>query len=274
MTCRGDALSLAEAGKNLVNNALRHGAPPVTLEVRREGADAVLAVRDRGPGMPEALWKGAGARFDRTGAVTPQSASIGLVDRRRRRGRPPRRAALRAKPVRRVRGGAGAARIRGSGMRRLALALALLAAGAEAQPAPEATARFGSGAGAATPDGARHHRRRALRPAARGLRRDHAAGRRPLRAMRAPTTCTRSRPPPAAAPRRSADLIVSSAVDLQVKLVNDGCAQPHRSVADRGAAAGGELARRALRGDRGAGGHRLQPRSRARRPRRRARAST
>ena len=34
--------------------------------------------RDRGPGMPEALWDGAGARFDRTGAVTPQSASIGL----------------------------------------------------------------------------------------------------------------------------------------------------------------------------------------------------
>ena len=28
--------------------------------------------------MPEALWDGAGARFDRTGPVTPQSASIGL----------------------------------------------------------------------------------------------------------------------------------------------------------------------------------------------------
>ena len=78
VACRGDALSLGEAGKNLVNNALRHGAPPVTLEVRREGPLAVLAIRDRGPGMPEALWDSAGARFDRTGAVTPQSASIGL----------------------------------------------------------------------------------------------------------------------------------------------------------------------------------------------------
>ena len=76
--CRGDALSLAEAGKNLVNNALRHGAPPVTIEVRREGAQAVLAVRDHGPGMPEELWQGVGTRFDRTGAVTQQSASIGL----------------------------------------------------------------------------------------------------------------------------------------------------------------------------------------------------
>ena len=50
----------------------------MTLAVRRDGAEAVLAVRDRGPGMPEELWQAAGARFDRTGAVTPQSASIGL----------------------------------------------------------------------------------------------------------------------------------------------------------------------------------------------------
>lgn len=78
VACRGDALSLAEAGKNLVNNALRHGAPPVTLAACREGGLAVLSVRDRGPGVPEALWAGAGARFDRTGAVTQQSASIGL----------------------------------------------------------------------------------------------------------------------------------------------------------------------------------------------------
>ena len=78
VVCRGDALSLAEAGKNLVNNALRHGAPPVTIKVRRDGAEAVLAVRDRGPGMPEELWEAASARFDCTGAVTPKSASIGL----------------------------------------------------------------------------------------------------------------------------------------------------------------------------------------------------
>lgn len=78
VACRGDPLSLAEAGKNLVNNALRHGTQPVVLSVRREGALAVLAVSDGGAGMPEALWERAGSRFDRTGSVTQQSAGIGL----------------------------------------------------------------------------------------------------------------------------------------------------------------------------------------------------
>lgn len=77
--CHADALSLVEACKNLVNNAFRHGAPPVTLEVRREAGQGVIAVRDRGPGMPEALWAGAAARYDRARGVTPQSASIGLA---------------------------------------------------------------------------------------------------------------------------------------------------------------------------------------------------
>jgi two-component system sensor histidine kinase TctE len=77
--CRADALSLVEACKNLVTNAVRYGAPPVTIEVRREGAQAVIAVADRGRGVPEALWAGAGERFDRTGGVTPQSAGIGLA---------------------------------------------------------------------------------------------------------------------------------------------------------------------------------------------------
>jgi two-component system sensor histidine kinase TctE len=76
--CRADPLSLTEAGKNLVNNAFRHGAPPVTLAITREGAMATLSVIDSGPGMPEAMWGDAGARFDRTGRVTPHSASIGL----------------------------------------------------------------------------------------------------------------------------------------------------------------------------------------------------
>ncbi len=77
--CRGDALSLAEAGKNLVNNALRHGAEPVTVAVTGGAGTAVLAVIDRGPGMPVALQGVAGTRFDTSGGVTATSAGIGLA---------------------------------------------------------------------------------------------------------------------------------------------------------------------------------------------------
>lgn len=39
---------------NLVENALRYGAGQVEIETRQEGAMAVVAVLDRGPGIPEA----------------------------------------------------------------------------------------------------------------------------------------------------------------------------------------------------------------------------
>ncbi len=78
-TCRGDMLSLVEAGKNLVNNALRHGRPPVAVIARAEGREVLLAVRDAGPGMPEAVRAAAGQRFGQTGGITAQSAGIGLA---------------------------------------------------------------------------------------------------------------------------------------------------------------------------------------------------
>ena len=118
-------------------------------------------------------------------------------------------------------------------MKRIVLALALLAGAAEAQPAPEATARFGSeqapgvltvlgttdvalfaplleAFAASTPRLAVNYEQWASNDL-------HAV---------AASACRGERPP--------ADLIVSSAVDLQVKLVNDGCAGPHRSVATAG----------------------------------------
>ncbi|HEU0221906.1 MAG TPA: ATP-binding protein, partial [Paracoccaceae bacterium] len=77
--CEGDALSLVEACKNLVNNALRYGAQPVTLAVCGEGAAALIAVRDCGPGLPEAHWADAGVRYARSTGVSPTSAGLGLA---------------------------------------------------------------------------------------------------------------------------------------------------------------------------------------------------
>lgn len=53
----GDRVSLQEAVKNVVNNALQHGAR-TRLEVRimRRPGEVVLEVVDDGPGIPPALW--------------------------------------------------------------------------------------------------------------------------------------------------------------------------------------------------------------------------
>ncbi|MSU88816.1 HAMP domain-containing protein [Rhodobacteraceae bacterium 2CG4] len=75
----GDPLSLVEASKNLVLNALRHGQPPVTLTVRVAAGTACIAVRDAGPGMPAAQWADAGARFARSRGVSADSAGLGLA---------------------------------------------------------------------------------------------------------------------------------------------------------------------------------------------------
>lgn len=80
VTVHGDALSLAEAGKNLGVNAARHGLAPVTVTVRRQDdGTAALAVLDRGQGLPPSLWDKAGRRHAGDTGVTPQGAGLGLA---------------------------------------------------------------------------------------------------------------------------------------------------------------------------------------------------
>jgi signal transduction histidine kinase len=50
----GDARLLRRLVRNLLDNARRHGAPPVRVELQRQGSDWVLDVIDSGPGVPEA----------------------------------------------------------------------------------------------------------------------------------------------------------------------------------------------------------------------------
>ena len=50
---RGDARLLRRMIRNLLDNARRHGAPPIELRVGRRGDGAEISVRDHGPGVPE-----------------------------------------------------------------------------------------------------------------------------------------------------------------------------------------------------------------------------
>lgn len=78
----GDALSLSEALKNLLNNALKHGAAPVIVGAGFENSHAVLWVEDAGNGPPQAvvnhLNERLGERFARTAASKGDSAGLGL----------------------------------------------------------------------------------------------------------------------------------------------------------------------------------------------------
>ncbi len=54
ITVRGDPRLLRRMIRNLLDNARRHGAPPIEVRVRRAGATVELSVCDHGPGVPEA----------------------------------------------------------------------------------------------------------------------------------------------------------------------------------------------------------------------------
>jgi two-component system sensor histidine kinase TctE len=72
----GDPVNLAEAIKNIVDNAVRHGAPAeIAVRVFTENGRAIVEVEDDGPGIPPALWQRALQRF---GASRSEGKGSGL----------------------------------------------------------------------------------------------------------------------------------------------------------------------------------------------------
>ena len=78
VTVLGDEISLTEAARNMLVNALRHGAAPVTVGVSADGPAASLWVQDSGDGPPEAVRATLGQRFERAAASKGSSAGLGL----------------------------------------------------------------------------------------------------------------------------------------------------------------------------------------------------
>lgn len=79
-TLTGDPRLLRRLVRNLLENAVRHGRPPLRLELRRQPGRIVLAVIDAGPGIPEAAREQVFTPFYRlAGSAGERGAGLGLA---------------------------------------------------------------------------------------------------------------------------------------------------------------------------------------------------
>lgn len=77
-TVIGDPRRLHAVVRNMVGNAVQHGAPPIVVDVTGRADDVVVVVRDHGPGFPADLVPVAFDRFTRGDKARTNSASNGL----------------------------------------------------------------------------------------------------------------------------------------------------------------------------------------------------
>jgi two-component system sensor histidine kinase TctE len=76
LTMHGDPVSLAEAIKNVVDNAIRHGAPSrLLVRLTKQDGLAMIEVEDDGPGIPPSAWPRVVERF---GAASSDGKGSGL----------------------------------------------------------------------------------------------------------------------------------------------------------------------------------------------------
>src|SRR5207244_2691046 len=89
VTVRGDPRLLRRMIRNLLENARRHGAPPIEVRVSRAGGMAELRVSDHGPGIPDVEREDVFRPFHRfAGATDSAGAGLGLAPGRQIARRP------------------------------------------------------------------------------------------------------------------------------------------------------------------------------------------
>ena len=77
-TVRGESRLLRRLVRNLLENAVRHGAPPIEATVRKEEGRVRLRVCDRGPGVPQEEQDRIFAPFYRPASRPPAEGGSGL----------------------------------------------------------------------------------------------------------------------------------------------------------------------------------------------------
>lgn len=73
-----DEISLSEAAKNMLANALRHGTSPITIGVCADQGIGEIWVQDAGSGPADDVIDTIGQRFERSAASKGNSAGLGL----------------------------------------------------------------------------------------------------------------------------------------------------------------------------------------------------
>jgi signal transduction histidine kinase len=76
---QGNPADLDQVIDNLIDNGLSYGAGPIELESGTDGGQAVLAVRDHGPGIPHAEQQRVTERFYRGKAAPSGGSGLGLA---------------------------------------------------------------------------------------------------------------------------------------------------------------------------------------------------
>lgn len=78
-TICGDPALLRRVIRNLVENAQKHGAPPIKVRVRREGSQVVLSVSDNGRGFDAGEQERVFAPFYRPAGTSAHGSGLGLA---------------------------------------------------------------------------------------------------------------------------------------------------------------------------------------------------